>query len=102
MLEKVGQLQVSVHRLPLESLLQRVSGGIHLDEAALRRRAVSYVRETLCDYDRGLEAAAGEVAGPVVATAIKRKVYREIARTYPELAGECRHHLKDACQGLAM
>lgn len=96
LLEQVGQLEVRVRLFPLDHLLDRVTGGSRAAEAFDRHRAVNYIRETLCDYDRALAAAASRAGGAAATSAINRKIYRAIAKAYPFLASECRQRLEDA------
>ena len=65
------------------------------DEATIDRWTVNYIRDHLCAYDEELEGDAGKTRVSDAATRIRRKVYSEIARAYPDLADECRRQASD-------
>lgn len=100
---EVGQrLEVTVTRLPLAEV-QRLAleaykedwGGKECDPTLVERNAVNFIRHRLTKYDDNYEflPTSSNVAWETSRYILRRRVYDEIARTYPEYAEECQRQM---------
>src|SRR6266568_504312 len=64
------------------------------DTAFLERISVNFIRHELTEYDTHLEELAGRVGVSIAQIVIRRRVYDEIARIYPEYADECQRQIQ--------
>ena len=63
------------------------------DKLFLDRICVNYLRHILSDYDSAIDQG-GKVGGREVYQPVRRKVFTEIAKVYPELSDECRRQME--------
>lgn len=59
----------------------------------LARWMVNYIRHNLTRYDQKLEEIIGKTGRKEAVTLIRQRVFKEIARTYPEFSAECQRQL---------
>jgi hypothetical protein len=113
LLERIDQITVTLHPVPLERLMAlslRVwkerkarelahsncdldRDGSNADLDTRRRWAVNFARHELTEYDHHLEEVAGKVGIDRAVQAIRTKVFVAIAETWPDLADECARQL---------
>jgi hypothetical protein len=63
------------------------------DKSFLDRICVNYIRHALTDYDYAI-SERGKVGGRLVYQPVRRKVFEEIAKMYPEFAEECQRQME--------
>ena len=64
------------------------------DPIFLDRITVNYIRHELTEYDQHLEQVAGKTGVSLAIATIRRRIYDEIARVYPEFAEECERQVQ--------
>ena len=64
------------------------------DPIFLDRITVNYIRHELTAYDHHLESLAGKTGVSLAIATIRRRIYDEIARVYPEFAEECERQIQ--------
>jgi len=114
LLERAEQMQITVHRLPTETVIEQAiaSYNVHNWEIAwrhgdvwepatersdpdfLERITVNYIRHHLTAYDTHLEQVAGQIGVRQAGKVIRRRIYDEIAKEYPEYAEECQRQMQ--------
>ncbi len=114
LVERAEQMQITVHRLPTETVIEQAiaSYNAHNWEIAwrhgdawekatersdpdfLERLTVNYIRHHLTSYDTHLEQVAGQIGVRQAGKVIRRCIYDEIAKAYPEYAEECQRQMQ--------
>lgn len=108
LLEEVAALPITLPEMDMEELFQRAvdhrnglgpagddwEGWDHArvddaDHEALERWAVNYLRHVATGYDTWLDALVGRIGRSEATELLREQIYGAIAKTYPELAGEC-------------
>lgn len=103
LIDIVNEMRISVIKLSDDKLLNeaicsynsinsmRDFGGACLssDQAFLQRITVNFIRHELTSYDANLAVVANKTGGEEAVMLIRKKVYKEIAKAYPDLEEEC-------------
>jgi len=109
LLREVQGSTIEVPSLPRHELINLACG--HYNEMAIERDkpfwatpnsqrtfldriCVNYLRHELSDYEPELHSVYGKVGATAARFEIRRKVYRAIAATYPDLAEECERQIQ--------
>lgn len=115
-LEYVNRLEINVPTMSYEVLIQKACNHYNdweersikkyryindnfpatpdSDLAFLERITVNYLRHQLTSYEKNLSDTFGEKGRYNAVMKIRKKVYKAIATTYPQLAKECQQQLK--------
>jgi hypothetical protein len=114
LVERPGQLPITVTRLPLDQLQKRAIASYNAfheellwecghnyekadaqsDPAFLLRITVNYIRHYLTAYDTHLQEVAGRIGVSQAEALIRRRVYAAISATYPDYAEECQRQIQ--------
>ena len=114
LVERPGQLPITVTRLPLDQLQKRAIASYNAfheellwergndhekadaqsDPAFLSRITVNYIRHSLTAYNKYLQEVAGRIGVSQAIVIIRRRVYAAIRATYPEYAEECQRQIQ--------
>lgn len=114
LVERAEQMRITVHRLPTETVIEQAiaSYNAHNWEIAwrhgdawepatersdpdfLERITVNYIRHHLTSYDSHLEQVVGQIGVHQAGKVIRRRIYDEIAKEYPEYAAECQRQMQ--------
>lgn len=114
LVERAEQMRINVHRLPTETVIEQAiaSYNAHNWETVwrhgdawepatersepdfLERITVNYIRHHLTSYDTYLEQVVGQVGVRQAGKVIRRRIYDEIAKAYPEYAEECQRQMQ--------
>jgi hypothetical protein len=65
-----------------------------VERAEQMRITVNYLRHHLTAYDTHLEQVAGQIGVRQAGNVIRRRMYDEVAKAYPELAEECQRQMQ--------
>jgi hypothetical protein len=82
----------------INATLRQHSGrrfGAQQNPKTLIRWVVNYIRHELSDYDAQLELLPSTIAANQARASIRHRLYQNIAKTYPPLAGECARQLSE-------
>jgi hypothetical protein len=107
---KADQLFAAAQRLPVhapegaaeDALLTRAMAhynAFHSDQAFRARISVNDIRHQLMSYAHHLEQVAVQAGVRQAVMEIRRRVYRAIARTYPQYTAECQRQLALCASG---
>ncbi|HZU01314.1 MAG TPA: hypothetical protein VFA10_16715 [Ktedonobacteraceae bacterium] len=114
LIEQAQHMQITVTRLPREVVIKRAIASYNAwnqerawrsfeawepateasDPDFLERITVNYIRHHLTSYDAHLEQLAGQIGVHQAGQVIRRRIYNEIAKEYPEYAVECQRQMQ--------
>jgi hypothetical protein len=64
------------------------------DPDFLERITINSIRHHLTSYDTHLEQVVGQIGARQAGKMIRRRIYDEIAKAYPEYAEECQRQMQ--------
>lgn len=102
----IGQsFDIIVEQLPPEKLRSLALAGLSADKQSdqgqIDRAIVNYIRHQLTRYDallyylsREAEELKGTAVGAIAFRTVRRRIFEEIAKVYPEYAEECKRQME--------